>query len=118
MRSWLGFPCFGLWAAVPAAVAAAFGCVPSGQRALLDADMLELIDRSTCLVEPVSVGVLCSIYSAVLADSTSGTSDTTAWSSVHGRCSRSTVECTLQQRGLLSEPSLFLVFGTLPQRGS
>ena len=43
-----------------AAVAAAFGCVPRGQRALLDADMLELIDRSTCLVEPVSVGVLCS----------------------------------------------------------
>ena len=32
------------------------------------------------------------VYSAVLADSTSGTSDTTAWSSVHGRCSRSTVE--------------------------
>ena len=38
-----------------AAVAAAFGCVPRGQRALLDADTLELIDRSTCLVEPVSV---------------------------------------------------------------
>ena len=32
------------------------------------------------------------VYSAVYADSTSGTSDTTAWSSVHGRCSRSTVE--------------------------
>ena len=32
------------------------------------------------------------VYSAVLADSTSGTSDTTAWSSVCGRCSRSTVE--------------------------
>ena len=32
------------------------------------------------------------VYSAVLADSPSGTSDTTAWSSVHGRCSRSTVE--------------------------
>ena len=31
------------------------GCVPRGQRALLDADMLELIDRSACLVEPVSV---------------------------------------------------------------
>ena len=38
-----------------AAVAAAFGCVPRGQRALLDADMFELIDRSTCLVEPVTV---------------------------------------------------------------
>ena len=43
-----------------AAVAASFGYVPRGQRALLDADVLELIDRSTCLVEPVSVGVLCS----------------------------------------------------------
>ena len=31
------------------------GCVPRGQRALLDADMLELIDRSACLVEPVAV---------------------------------------------------------------
>ena len=38
-----------------AAVAAAFDCVPRGQRALLDADMLELIDRSACLVEPVTV---------------------------------------------------------------
>ena len=43
-----------------AAVAAAVGCVPRGQRALLDADMLELIDRSACLVEPVVCGVLCS----------------------------------------------------------
>ena len=31
------------------------GCVPRGQRAPLDADMLELIDRSACLVEPVVV---------------------------------------------------------------
>ena len=38
-----------------AAVAAAVSCVPRGQRALLDADMLELIDRSTCLVELVVV---------------------------------------------------------------
>ena len=36
-----------------AADAAASGYVPRGQRALLDTDMLELIDRSTCLVEPV-----------------------------------------------------------------
>ena len=40
---------------VPAAVAAAYGCVPRGQRAPLDADMLELIDRSACLVKPVLV---------------------------------------------------------------
>ena len=38
-----------------AAVAAAADCVPRGQRALLDADMLELIDRSACLAEVVSV---------------------------------------------------------------
>ena len=36
-----------------AAVAAASGFVPRGQRALLDTDMHALIDRSTCLVEPV-----------------------------------------------------------------
>ena len=64
-----------------AAVAAAFGYVPRGQRALLDADMLELIDRSTCLVEPVTVGVLCSSRAcAVPAASTS--------SAASGRCSR------------------------------
>ena len=62
-----------------AAVAAAFGCVPRGQQALLDADMLELIDRSTCLVEPVTV--LCSSRAcAVPAASTS--------SAASGRCSR------------------------------
>ena len=38
-----------------AAVAAAVSCVPRGQRALLDADMLELIDRSACLVELIVV---------------------------------------------------------------
>ena len=37
-------------------VSAALGCVPHGQWAPLDADMLELIDRSTCLVEPAVVG--------------------------------------------------------------
>ena len=39
-----------------AAVAAAFGSVPRGQRALLDADMNALIDRLSCLVDPVPVG--------------------------------------------------------------
>ena len=38
-----------------AAVAAAYGRVPRGQWAPLDADMLESIDRSACLVEPVLV---------------------------------------------------------------
>ena len=41
---------------VPAAVPAAYGCVPRGQWAPLDADMFELIDRSSRLVEPVIVG--------------------------------------------------------------
>ena len=40
---------------VSAAVAAASGCVPRGQRALLDAVMNALIDQSSCLVEPVLV---------------------------------------------------------------
>ena len=38
-----------------AAVVAALGCVPHGQWALLDADILIMIDRSACLVEPVLV---------------------------------------------------------------
>ena len=40
---------------VPAAVPAAYGCVPRGQWPLLDADMFELIDRSSCLVEPAAL---------------------------------------------------------------
>ena len=43
-----------------AAVAAALGHVPHGQWALLDADMPLLIDRSACLVEPVTDGASCS----------------------------------------------------------
>ena len=39
-----------------AAVAAALGCVPRGQWALLDADILAVADKSACLVEPVLVG--------------------------------------------------------------
>ena len=35
------------------AVAAAYGRVPRGQWALLNADMLQMIDQSACLVEPV-----------------------------------------------------------------
>ena len=41
---------------IPAAVHAASGCVPRGQWAPLDADMFELIDRSSYLVEPVVIG--------------------------------------------------------------
>ena len=50
-----------------AAVAAALGHVTRGQWALLDADMLELIDRSTCLVEPVSVALDDRILSLCLS---------------------------------------------------
>ena len=59
-------PCVPLWSPgctpaeaqslrLSAAVAAEFGCVPHGQWAALDADMLELIDQSACQVEPVLV---------------------------------------------------------------
>ena len=67
------------------AVAAAYGRVPRGQWALLDADMFELIDRSTCLVEPALVGNPCSREPA---PSTS--------SAASGRCSR-----TYPSRGLV-----------------
>ena len=40
----------------PAVVHAASGCVPRGQWAPLDADMFELIDRSSYLVGPVVIG--------------------------------------------------------------
>ena len=59
---WFVVFCFGPWAAVPpklslrdssAAVAATLGFVPHGQWALLDADMLALIDWSARPVEPI-----------------------------------------------------------------
>ena len=82
-----------------AAVAAAFSCVPRGQRALLDADMLELIDRSACLVEPVTVGVLCSSRAcAVPAANTS--------SAASGRCSRMSPPRGLVEGVLLPSCSL------------
>ena len=58
---WLCLFCFGFGPAEAqslrhsAAVAAALGCVPHGQWALLDADILIMIDPSACLVEPVLV---------------------------------------------------------------
>ena len=58
------------------------------------------------------------VYSAVLADSPSGTSDTTAWSSVRGRCSRFTVEVLYNNVVFCLSPFRFLVFGTLPRRDS
>ena len=57
------------------------GCVPRGQRALLDAHMLELIDRSACLVEPVVVES-CAPPVLVLSLATSTSS------AASGRCSR------------------------------
>ena len=61
---WSGFPRFGLRGRLPPKLCHCDSsqlsplradCVPRGHRALLDADMLELIDRSACLVEPVTV---------------------------------------------------------------
>ena len=61
---WSGFPRFGLRGRLPPKLSHCdssqlwplrLTVCPRGQRALLDADMLELIDRSACLVEPVSV---------------------------------------------------------------
>ena len=48
----LCFPRFPRWYTRLLCVAAALGFVPHGQWALLDADMLALIDRSACPVEP------------------------------------------------------------------
>ena len=82
-----------------AAVAAAFGCVPRGQRALLDADMLELIDRSACLVEPVSVES-CAPSVLVLSPAASTSS------AASGRCSRMSFPRGLVEGLLLPESSL------------
>ena len=65
-----------------AAVAAAAGCVPRGQRALLNADMLELIDRSACLVEPVAVES-CALPPVLVLSPAASTS-----SAASSRCSR------------------------------
>ena len=82
---------FGLWVALPpklsrcdssAAVAAAFGCVPRGQWALLDADVFALIDGSSCLLEPLLVGIALLIF-PVLVQAAPGSS-----SAATGRCSR------------------------------
>ena len=73
-----------------AAVAAAFGCVPRGQRALLDADMNALIDQSSCLVAPVLVARALLLF-PVLVRSAPSTS-----SAASSRCSR-----TSPSRGLV-----------------
>ena len=62
------------------------------------------------------------VYSAVLADSPSGTSDTTAWSSVHGRFSRSTVEVLYNNAVCCLSPlsfwSLGLYHSMVPEEGT
>ena len=83
-----------------AAVAAAFGCVPRGQRALLDADMLELIDRSACLVEPVVVESCAPPPVLVLSPAASTSS------AASGRCSRILPPRGLVEGLLLPESSL------------
>ena len=62
-----------------AAVAAWLGHVPHGQWALLDTDMPLLIDRSACLVEPVTDGASCSSHAcAVPAGSTTNAASVAA----------------------------------------
>ena len=75
------------------------GCVPRGQRALLDADMLELIDRSACLVEPVSVES-CAPSVLVLSPAASTSS------AASGRCSRMSFPRGLVEGLFLPESSL------------
>ena len=76
------------------------GCVPRGQRALLDADMLELIDRSACLVEPVSVESCAPLLVLVLFPAASTSS------AASGRCSRILPPRGLVEGLLLPESSL------------
>ena len=76
------------------------GCVPRGQRALLDADMLELIDRSACLVEPVSVESCAPPLVLVLFPAASMSS------AASGRCSRMSFPRGLVEGLLLPESSL------------
>ena len=76
------------------------GCVPRGQRALLDADMLELIDRSACLVEPVSVESCAPLLVLVLFPAASTSS------AASGRCSRIPPPRGLVEGLLLPESSL------------
>ena len=69
MRSCFAFTSFGFQVSItpnlrvvatlaPAAVTAACGHVPRGQWAFLDADTLEQIDQSACLVEPWNLVLL------------------------------------------------------------
>ena len=76
------------------------GCVPRGRRAPLDADMLELIDRSACLVEPIVVESCAPplVLVLFLAASTS--------SAASGRCSRIPPPRGLVEGLLLPESSL------------
>ena len=74
------------------------GHVAHGQWALLDADMLELIDRSACLVEPVSVVESCAPPPVLVLSPAASTS-----SAASGRCSRMSFP-----RGLRAHSELLL----------
>ena len=75
------------------------GCVPRGQRALLDADMLELMNLSACQVEPVVVESCAP--SVLVLSPTASTS-----SAASGRCSRMSFPRGLVEGLLLPESSL------------
>ena len=76
------------------------GCVPRGQRAQLNADMLELIDRFARLVEPVAVESCAPPPVLVLSPAASTSS------AASGRCSRMSFPRGLVEGLLLPESSL------------
>ena len=78
---WFGFACSA--SASRPRSGRSFGCVPHGRWALLDADILIMVDQSACLVEPVLVRgavVLLPVLVPPCALSTP--------SAASGRCSR------------------------------
>ena len=90
-----------------AAVAAALGCVPHCQWALLDADMLVMIDRSACLVELVLVGRAFFALSGACASIHAGTSSAASGGCLRISPSRSLVEGLVLFR--VAHPELLLL---------
>ena len=113
MRSWFGFLRFALRGALPPKLGLCDSSQLSplrlavclvGQRALLNADMLQLIDQSACLVEPVAVESCASPPVLVLSPAASTSS------AASGRCSRMSFPRGLVEGLLLPESSLRAAF--------
>ena len=90
-----------------AALAAALGCVPHGQWALLDADMLVMIDRSARLVELALVGRAFFALSGACASIHAGTSSAASGGCLRISPSRSLVEGLVLFR--VAHPELLLL---------